>query len=124
MRRAKYVGLLLAVLFAAGTTAAADNKVTLRIKVPPKSLRGMQSAADRAVLDAFLARHPEIEVEPYVQLRIEGPRGEATLYMSMAGDTAPDALYVYGRSTQKYIDQEFLYPLNEYLHTDNEILND
>ncbi len=106
----------------AATETPARKKVKLRLEVPAKSIRGMQAAAERAVLDAFRAKHPEIEIEPHVKLRMAGPRGEATFYMSMAGQTAPDALYVYGRSTQKYIDQNFLYPLNEYL-TD-EIRND
>ncbi|MFB3892563.1 MAG: extracellular solute-binding protein [Phycisphaerae bacterium] len=88
----------------------------LRIAAPPKSLRGPMPAADRAVLDAYLARHPEVRIDPYVQLRMQGPRAEATFYMSMAGESAPDALYVYERSMQKYIDQRFLYPLNEYLY--------
>jgi len=107
--RAAFIGLALAV----GTGQAGE--VTLRLRVPPKSIRGMRAAAERAVLEAFLRKHPHIRVEPHVQLRMEGPRAEATFYMSMAGGTAPDALYVYGRSTQKYIDQGFLHPLNEYL---------
>lgn len=107
--------LLVVTLTLGGPVWGAEKRVRLRLEVPPKSSRGMQSVADRAVLEAFLASHPEIEVDPYVKLRVPGPRGEATLYMAMAGDTAPDALYVYGRSTQKYIDQQFLYPLNDYL---------
>ena len=113
-RRGLAVGLL-SWLLGAGVLQAGGGQVTIRLEVPPKSVRGMRAAADRAVLDAFLRKHPEVRVEPHVKLRMQGPRAEATFYMSMAGGTAPDALYVYGRSTQKYIDQGFLYPLNEYL---------
>ncbi|HEX7009242.1 MAG TPA: extracellular solute-binding protein, partial [Phycisphaeraceae bacterium] len=101
---------------AAGASGAADRAtVTLRLKVPPRSVRGPSPAAERAILDAFLERHPWIRVEPYVELEMEGPRQEATFYMAMAGQTAPDVLRIYGRSAQKYIEQNFLYPLNGYL---------
>ena len=117
-RRARLAGGLLLWLVAGGTPPVVGGEVRLRLEVPPKSVRGMRAAADRAVLDAFLRKHPEIKVEPHVKLRMQGPRAEATFYMSMAGGTAPDALYVYGRSTQKYIDQGFLCPLDEYLTDD------
>jgi len=124
LRTVRYAALLAAALLVVGAVAAADEKVTLRIEVPPKSLRGLQTASNRAILDAFLAKNPDVVIDPYVKLRISGPRGEATLYMAMAGDTAPDALYVYGRSTLKYIDQDFLWPLNEFIAWDNELLHD
>lgn len=97
------------------TLPAERRPVKLRLEAPPQSVRGPSPAAERAILDAFLREHPWIEVDPYVKLEMEGPRGEATFYMAMAGQIAPDALRVYGRAGQKYIDQNFLYPLDEYL---------
>ncbi|RPI58745.1 MAG: extracellular solute-binding protein [Planctomycetaceae bacterium] len=93
---------------------SADQPVILRLSVPPV-VRLMGDVADRTVLDTFLQDHPEIKLEPWTQMKMNGPRGEATFYMAMAGEQAPDALYVYERSLQKYINQDFLYPLNEYL---------
>jgi multiple sugar transport system permease protein len=95
--------------------ACALGDVTLRLEVPPPGIRGPNAAAERAVLTAFTAANPDVHIDPYVRLRMQGPRAEATLYMSMAGQSAPDALYVNGRSMQKYIQQGFLYPLDEYL---------
>ena len=123
MRTARLWMAALVVLVVVGPVHA-GRKVRLRLEVPAKSLRGIKAVQDRAVLEAFRAANPDVEIEPYIKLRMQGPRGEATFYMSMAGETAPDALYVYGRSMQKYIDQDFLYPLNEYLKDDQEILQD
>jgi ABC-type sugar transport system permease subunit/ABC-type glycerol-3-phosphate transport system substrate-binding protein len=89
--------------------------VHLRLEVPAQGVRGAATAAETAVLVAFERANPNVQIDPYVRLRMQGPESEATLYMSMAGQTAPDALYVNGRSMQKYIDQGFLYPLDSYL---------
>ncbi|MGB7160356.1 MAG: extracellular solute-binding protein [Tepidisphaeraceae bacterium] len=89
--------------------------MTLRLEVPPAGIRGPNAAAERAVLTAFSQANPDIRIDPYVRLRMQGPRAEATLYMAMAGQSAPDALYVNARSMQKFIEQGFLCPLDEYL---------
>ena len=114
MPRRTLLALALSCL-AAGWPAGAQEAVRLRLEVPAKSVRGPGVAADRAILESFLAAHPEVRIEPVTKLRMEGPRAEAVTYMSMAGESAPDALYVYQRSIQKYIEQGFLYPLDEYL---------
>ncbi len=62
--------------------------------------------------------NPQIRIDPFVRLRMEGPRGEATLYMAIAGQTAPDVLYVNARSMQKYIEQGFLDPLDDLIGDD------
>src|SRR5690606_10887778 len=96
------LGLLLCVGWIDTTSAWAQergaNRVRLRLEVPPAGQRGPAAAAERAVLDAFIRAHPDIRIEPFVRLRMEGPRAEATLYMSIAGQTAPDVLYVNARS--------------------------
>ncbi len=113
-RRGAFVFAWLAVVSFA-LIASADDSVHLRLEVPSGGIRGAGVAAEKAVLNAFHEANPNVVIDPYVRLRLEGPRGEATLYMSIAGQTAPDALYVNGRSMQKYIDQGFLLPLDAYL---------
>jgi ABC-type sugar transport system permease subunit/ABC-type glycerol-3-phosphate transport system substrate-binding protein len=110
-------------LFAAAAERAAGAEagqmpVHLRLEVPASDMRGPATAAETAVLDAFERANPNVQIDPYVRLRMQGPQSEATLYMSMAGQTAPDALNVNGRSMQQYIEQRFLYPLDSYLTDD------
>ncbi len=110
------VSVLLAVQASSQPSGSLEKApVTLRLDAPPQSVRGPSPAAERAILDAFLRSHPWVRLDPYVKLEMEGPRGEATFYMAMAGQTAPDVLRVYGRAAQKYIDQGFLYPLDGYI---------
>ncbi len=115
--REKYLAIFATLLLLTFFTsrARADDNVHLRLEVPASGIRSASTAAERAVLTAFKEANPNVVIDPYVRLRIEGPSGEASVYMAIAGQTAPDALYVNGRSMQKYIDQGFLLPLDNYL---------
>src|SRR3954451_21333123 len=82
--------LLTAMLLCGAPTAAAEGTVTLRLStIPSLSDRRVTTRAQRAILERFLALHPEIRVEPVQGITLEGLSGEASIYMSFAGGTAP-----------------------------------
>jgi ABC-type sugar transport system permease subunit/ABC-type glycerol-3-phosphate transport system substrate-binding protein len=91
-------------------------------KIPDKSAADPLGRANRAIVDAFEAQHPNIQLENSDGLQIGGPAAESNLLMSFAGGTAPDVVYVNFRSMQNYIDQGFLLPLNDYVARDPGIM--
>jgi ABC-type glycerol-3-phosphate transport system substrate-binding protein len=74
------------------------------------------------VFERFQELHPNIKVVSANGLQVQGPASESGLLMAMAGGTAPDVFYVYFRKLDSYISQNFLYPLDEYIQKDPEIM--
>ena len=71
----------------------------------------------RRVIDAFLAKpeNENVDLVPFTGLRVQGQEGETGPLMAIAGGTAPDILYVNFRKSHSYIQEGFLYPMDEYL---------
>lgn len=106
---------------------ATDGKVPLRLwggpwGVPRKDEVTPKARATRAVFKEFQRRHPEIEIISSSGLTIQGPARESSFLLAMAGGTAPDVFYVNFRKLHTYIEQNFLYPLDEYLAEDPEVM--
>lgn len=68
--------------------------------------------ARRTVFEAFTKKHPEIKLERFTSLSIQGPAAESGILMAYAGGTAPDIVYVNMRLMRQYIGQGFLQPLD------------
>jgi multiple sugar transport system permease protein len=102
--------------FAAGR----DLEPPVRVKVyelPKPGDPSILARARRAVVDAFLAK-PEnrnVELVPFTGLRAAGLELEAGPLMAIAGGVAPDILYVNFRKSDSYVQEGFLYPLDEYI---------
>ena len=103
------------------TAQKAANPVTVRLwgtggfAIARKDLTDPFSIANRTVIEAFERKHPEIRLEVITGLEIQGPANESGLFLAMAGGLAPDVLYVNFRQLENYINQGFLYPLDEYV---------
>ncbi|MCX7803833.1 MAG: extracellular solute-binding protein [Planctomycetota bacterium] len=101
-------------------SAEAEGKVVLRVshfsgpinpRSPPRDISG---EADQAVVNAFLARNPDVSFGTGSAIRVEGRAGESSLFMSMAGDTAGEILFVNFRSLDQFVRQGFLIPLDDF----------
>ena len=79
--------------------------------------------AKRAVYEAFTKQHPEIRLERFSSLNIQGPAAESGILMAYAGGTAPDIVYVNMRLMRQYIGQGFLQPIDPLLTAHPETLS-
>ena len=92
--------------------------ITLRAwGVPGNYVLVIRAQADFNVLKAFRERYPNIR--PVSSQGLEIPGGSRTTdfvpFMQIAGDIAPDVLYVSFRHSQTYIQNKLLYPLDRYV---------
>src|ERR1700709_1480897 len=106
----------LCLLVARGAWAAAPIVITVGGANPAWGIPSPNptSAAERArrvVFDVFSHRHPQIRLQRYTSLRIQGVAAESGILMAYAGGTAPDIVYVNLRQLRNYAGQGFLYPL-------------
>lgn len=121
--------VLLAGLCLSGA-ARAQKPLTLRLwggsggSVPRKDDAAPWNRAARAVMEEFQHRHPEIKLEVATGIEVEGPANESGLLMAIAGGLAPDVVYVNFRQLENYVDQGFLYPLDEFIAAETARGND
>jgi ABC-type sugar transport system permease subunit/ABC-type glycerol-3-phosphate transport system substrate-binding protein len=107
----------------------AQEPVTVRLwgsggfAVPRKDSTDPWSRANRAVIEAFQRKHPEIRLVVATGLEVQGPANESGLLMAVAGGLAPDVMYVNFRQLESYVQQGFLYPLNEFVERDPAVMN-
>ncbi len=123
---------LLALILAALPAPAADDTqgkdvVVLKLwggdwGIPAKDSTDPWRRAQRKVFEAFGKSHPNIKVVSSSGLQVQGPAAESGLLMAMAGGTAPDVFYVNFRKLHNYINQGFLYPMDEYIEKDPQVL--
>ena len=107
--------LLAAIAFQASVSA---EPVTVRVfALPSEQATSPAEIASARVTRHFLQAHPEIRLESATPLKIEGASMDAAALMAIAGDTSPDIIYVNFRQSDTYIQQGFLYPLDEYVAT-------
>lgn len=91
--------------------------------IPDRNATSPAERARRSVFDAFSRKHPEIKLERYSSLRIQGPAAESGIIMAYAGGTAPDVVYVNFRLLRNYAGQGFLRPLDDFVAKDPDVLN-
>ncbi len=91
-------------------TAWSQQSVTVRIwgtggfGLPRKDAIDPFSRANRAVVEAFEQKHPNIRLAVVSDLEITGPANESGLTLAMAGGMSPDVIYVNLRKIQTYVD--------------------
>jgi ABC-type sugar transport system permease subunit/ABC-type glycerol-3-phosphate transport system substrate-binding protein len=121
--------LLLALPFGArADVESTGRKVRLKLwgggwGVPRKDETTPIARANRAVFEEFQKLHPEIEIVNSSGLQIQGSASESGFLLAMAGGTAPDVFYVNFRKLHTYIEQNFLYPLDEFIKKDPAVMN-
>jgi multiple sugar transport system permease protein len=94
--------------------AAAKVTVTLH-QLPRQDARTVEDRANLAVMERFLALHPNIDVQGFQGVTAPGINMDSGPLLAMAGDVAPDVLYVNFRQSDSYISQGFLAPLDDYV---------
>lgn len=113
----------LAFLFAA-MRAPADAPITVRVwGIPRNSDGGPFSRANRAIVDAFEKKFPNIRLEAATGLEVQGPASESGMLMAIAGGMAPDVMYVNFRQMESFIKQDFLLPMDDYIAEDPRVMD-
>ncbi|MDZ4182078.1 MAG: extracellular solute-binding protein [Candidatus Cloacimonadaceae bacterium] len=108
--------ILLLILLIGGVLHAAGDKVILKIfELPDPRKTDAGTKANLAVIDAFLKKYPHIELRAYSGIKIENMDLDAGPLMAIAGGVAPDILYVNFRQSDTYIQNNFLYPLDDFI---------
>ena len=100
---------LAALAFGAGSEEGAVRIVAQG--VPAVSSVGPVAAAQRAVLQRFLEKNPDILVEPFAMPEIQGLGQDSTILMAIAAGVAPEAIYVNFRQSSTFVEKGFLAPL-------------
>lgn len=111
---------LLAALTACSLTAVngepSRGAVTLRVQgLPNDAATDPTSMAEQRVVAAFRKAHPNINVEPAEGLKIATLNSEASTIMMIAGGIAPDVIRMNFRSSDTYIRQGIVTPLDPFL---------
>lgn len=84
--------------------------------LPSRDASDPGSKANLAIMDAYRKAHPEVDLRAFEGLMIPGVTSmDSGPLMAMAGGTAPDVMYVNFRISDTYIQQNFLYPLDDYV---------
>lgn len=78
--------------------------------------------ANVAVIAAFKDKYPDIELRSFSGIKIEGMDLDSGPLMAIAGGVAPDILYVNFRQSDTYIQNNFLYPLDEFIAREDSTL--
>jgi ABC-type sugar transport system permease subunit/ABC-type glycerol-3-phosphate transport system substrate-binding protein len=116
---------LLAVLSVLGVCCfipleAAKQRIILKIfELPDVRKTDAYTKANLAVINTFRKKHPEIELRAYSGIMIENMDLDAGPLMAIAGGVAPDIMYVNFRQSDTYIQNNFLYPMDEFLARQN-----
>ena len=95
---------------------AAKQPVILKVfELPDPRKTDAYNKANLAVVNAFRERHPEIELRAFSGIKIENMDMDAGPLLAIAGGVAPDIIYVNFRQSDTYIQNNFLYPLDEFV---------
>ncbi|HNX00604.1 MAG TPA: extracellular solute-binding protein [Candidatus Cloacimonadota bacterium] len=95
---------------------SASEKIVLKIfEFPDPRNATSFTKANLAVLEAFQKKYPNIELRSFSGLKIENLDLDIGPLMAIAGGVSPDVIYVNFRQSDTYIQNNFLYPLDEYL---------
>lgn len=90
--------------------------------LPNPGLTDPASQADRQVIALFRDKYPWIEPVSTTGLQLPGGQTMDMIpFMQIAGDIAPDVMYVNFRQSQTYISMKLLYPLDQYVEAEAQV---
>ncbi len=121
MRFAYRMLLVLLCVAACFPAAAAEKQPKVPLKLfglPDPKDSGPMAQADVAVFRAFLKKYPYIQPGGFSGIKIAGAGMDSGPLLAIAGGNSPDVLYVNFRQSDTYIQQGFLYPLDEFIKRD------
>ena len=108
--------LFLPLFFAPRTKAETNAPIELRAwGVPDYTKTDVNTLAQLQILDAVQKRYPTIRPETTAGLEIPGRTLDMVPLMQIAGDIAPEVMYINFRKSDTYISNKFLYPLDKYI---------
>jgi multiple sugar transport system permease protein len=108
--------LVFALSLSAAPAFGGDVKIPLKLfQIPDPKNPDPFMQADVAVLRAFMKKYPNIEPKSFSGITIQGMGMDSKILMAIAGDNAPDVVYVNFRQSDTYISQGFLWPMDEYI---------
>ena len=108
--------ILLVLAMAVPVAAEPDRTIVLRAwGVPDYSRTDVNTLAQLQILEAFQQRFPNIKPVTTAGLDIPGRTLDMVPLMQIAGDIAPEVMYVNFRKSDTYIGNKFLYPLDKYI---------
>ena len=109
--------LLLFALVLVPPARGAEPTIVLKAwGVPEQTRNDIDAMADRMILEAFRDRRPDIKPVAPTGIEIPGRQSMDFLpLMQIAGDIAPDVLYVNFRQSDTFVQNKFLYPLDRYI---------
>lgn len=114
---------LVPVLLLAAHAAAApppDDRTPVKLTVseivlPRADDMGIEAQAQAAVLAAFRAKYPHIEVVRFGGIRLQNASIDVGPLMAISAGIAPAVLYVNFRKSDSYIRQGFIQPLDDFI---------
>jgi ABC-type sugar transport system permease subunit len=110
---------VVALVLLIGAVAHADEPTPIKLRawgVPNGFYIGPVAEADRQVIDAFRKAYPHVDPVATTGLTLPGSKSmDMVPFMQIAGDMAPDVMFVNFRQSQTYIDMKLLYPLDRYV---------
>jgi len=90
--------------------------VTIRVQGAPNAANtDPASIAEQKVVAAFREKYPNVRVVSAEGLKIQSMNPEATTIMMIAGGIAPDVIRMQFRSSDSFIQQGIVEPLDEYI---------
>lgn len=106
----------LSLLLPAGAVEKTAENLTIRVQgVPNSSSTDPVSVADQTVVAAFQKKYPNIKVVGAEGLQIQAMNTEATTIMMIAGGVAPDVIRMQFRSSDSFIQQAIIEPMDAYI---------
>src|SRR2546428_10558418 len=109
--------LILQIVTIVAARAQEPQPITLRAwGIPGKFKFSPVDIGNRAVVEAFRRKYPLINPvgTTGIEITVGGEGANIIPFMQIAGDIAPDVLYVNFKQSQTYIDLKLLYPLDRY----------
>ena len=115
--------LIITILLIISLGLFAEDKVILKVfELPDPKRTDAFAKADMAVIKAFKEKYPHIELRSFSGITIEGMDLDSKPLMAIAGGVSPDILYINFRQSDTYIQNNFLYPLDEFINNEEDDL--
>lgn len=120
----RFVFCILLLMYALGLAAKTKPVILKVFELPDPRHTDANSKANMAVVQAFREKYPHIELRAFSGIRIEGMEMDSGPLLAIAGGVAPDVIYVNFRQSDTYIQNNLLYPLDEFLAREDPALLD
>ncbi len=94
------------------------DKAKLKIEWYSPAPYTPEEQAQNRTFEEYIKKNPNIKIEPWSSLRVQGSASKSGKLMSVAGGMAPDIWRMWFHEVLKYSEQGFVMPLNKYIGYD------